>query len=364
MVKEGAMPDAVNFVTLKNAPRLLMEAELKPIQGARFQPTGFADLGAAVYERADGSRMLLVESAQSVANRLEAACLEGGVGPGPIKELDGLPYIRVKLTGVTETETSSLVEAHRLNSPFIISNEDFQKKFVERAKYAKGKPLDWRSIAAAFFHFDPNSLLHGVFMANLEDGRVRLPRAISGFIEAEDVREAASGGVKNNPIDPTGTIRARGIDEDVYSNVPYHRTEFTAQRIVAYFNLDLALLRGYGLGDAGFELLVALALYKTCRFLRAGLRLRTACDLAVANGIRVTSPEGFELPSEKAEDQLLKTATERIKTCAAAGLFAKPPVSQLVVETVRRDRKDKKRDPGHLPEATARDREPDDEDDE
>jgi CRISPR-associated protein Csb1 len=358
-VKEDAMPDAINFETLKNTPRLLMEADLKPIQGSRFQPTGFADLGAAVYERADGSRMLLVESAQSVANRLEAACLEGGVGPGPIKELDGLPYVRVKLTGVTETETSSLVEAHRLNSPYIISNADFQKKFVEKAKYVEGKPLDWKSIAAAFFHFDPNSLLHGAFMANLEDGRLRVPRAISGFIEAEDVREAASGGVKNNPIDPTGTIRAEGFDKDVYGNVPYHRTEFTAQRIVAYFNVDLALLRGYGLSDAGFDLLVALGLYKALRFLDAGLRLRTACDLALANGIRVTAPAGFQLPTEKTEEKLLRTVADRIKTCAAAGLFAKPPLTQLVVKTVRRD---KKKEAGKPPEAAVSDQ--GDEDDE
>src|SRR5581483_8805525 len=155
------MPDALNFEPLRSAPRLLMEAELKPVQGDRFQPTGFADLGAAVYERPDGTRMLLVESAQSVANRLEASCLEGGVGPRPIKEFEGLPYVRVKLTGVTETETSSLVEAHRLNSPYIISkdsvfiasNRSFQAAFVEKAKYAKGKPLDWKSIAAAFFYF-------------------------------------------------------------------------------------------------------------------------------------------------------------------------------------------------------------------
>jgi len=234
------MPDAVNFEGLKHAPRLLMEAELKPIQGSRFQPTGFADLGAAVYERADGTRMLLVESAQSVANRLEAACLDGGVGPSLVKELDGLPYVKVKLKGVTETETSSLVEAHRLNSPFIISDADFQSRFVEKAKYGEGKPLDWKAIAAAFFCFDPNSLLHGAFMANLRDGRVRVPRALSGFIEAEDVREAASGGAKHSPVDPTGTIQAEGFDKDVYSNVPYHRTEFTARRMVAYFNFIAA----------------------------------------------------------------------------------------------------------------------------
>ena len=53
------------------ADRVLLEADLVPMQGQRFQPTGFADLGAAVYTLPDGTRMLLVESAQSMANRLE-----------------------------------------------------------------------------------------------------------------------------------------------------------------------------------------------------------------------------------------------------------------------------------------------------
>ena len=48
-----------------------MEADLKPLQGERFQPTGFPDLGAATYQLPDGTRMLLVESAQSMANHLE-----------------------------------------------------------------------------------------------------------------------------------------------------------------------------------------------------------------------------------------------------------------------------------------------------
>jgi len=63
------------FDQLKGVPRLLIHADLKPVQGDRFQPTGFADLGAAIYERPDGRRMLLVESAQSMANRLEHTCL-------------------------------------------------------------------------------------------------------------------------------------------------------------------------------------------------------------------------------------------------------------------------------------------------
>jgi CRISPR-associated protein Csb1 len=325
------------FDKLAGAPRLLLQQELRPAQGERFQPTGFADLGAAVFETPEGKRMLLVESAQSVANRMEATCLKGS-GPDIAPELDGLPYVRVKLTGPVETWTSSLVEAHRINSPFIISQEAFKKAFIERSGYAKGKPLDWRKIARAVFYYDVNTLLHGVFMANLEDGRVKLPRAVTGFIEASDVREAASGGVKNNPLDPTGKLRAEGYDENVYGNVPYARMEYTAKETKAYFNLDLALLEGYALEPEAKELLVALALYKIRRFLSTGLRLRTACDFEPSGAIQVQKPEGFEVPTEAA---LLEQVRKSIGDCRAKGLFAEPPVTDLTTKCVLKVEKEK-----------------------
>jgi CRISPR-associated protein Csb1 len=315
---------------LKAASRLLMEQVLIPAQGDRFQPTGFADLGAAVYERHDGRRMLLVESAQSVANRMEAACLDGG-GPEISHDLAGLPYVRATLSGDSDAVTTSLVEAHRINSPFIVTNEGFKNKLVSESEYVKGKPLNWKKIAQAIFRVDPNSILHGVFMANIEDGRVRLPRAISGFIEASDVREASSGGVKNNPLDPTGKLRAVSYDKDVYSNVPYPRTEYTAREIKAYFNLDIALLRGYGLPEAATDLLTALALYKVRRFLNAGLRLRTACDFMASGDLKSTLPAQLGVP---AEAELLATVKTKIVECAELKCFADPRVTVLTTEVM------------------------------
>ncbi|MGI8654389.1 MAG: type I-G CRISPR-associated RAMP protein Csb1/Cas7g [Pyrinomonadaceae bacterium] len=332
------------FEQLNNVPRLLMQVQLRPIQTGRIQPTGFADLGAAVYEQPDEEspngmkRMLLVESAQSVANRLERTCLDGE-GSRIAKELEGLPYIVAKLTGQIETTTSSLVEAHRMNSPFIISNDEFKKNFSTKANYAKGLPLDWRKIAAAILFYDPNSLLHGLFMANLEDGRVRTPRMITGFIEAEDIQEAASGGVKNNPFDPSGKIRAANYDKDVYGNVPYARMEYTARRITAYFNFDLALLQGYQLPNDARDLLIALGLYKMRRFLNSGLRLRTACDLAPVGDIIVQAPTDFVIPDEA---DLLKQVQEKIRLCTEQKLFASPAVTELDTTVVlKKDEKDK-----------------------
>ena len=314
------------FENLKTQGRWLLEATVKPIQGDRFQPTGFADLGAARYQAPDGKMMLLVESAQSMANRLEATIL--GPDGELLPELAGLSYIRVQMEGDSDATTNSMTEAHRVNSPFIISDKDFQEAFKDMAGYGKNKPLDWQKIAKALFRYDINSLLHGCFLANLEDGRVRTARALTGFIEASGVREAVSGGVKNNPIDPTGQLHAIGFDKDVYGNVPYQRVEYTAERINVYFNLDLGQLSGFGLPDRAFELLVALALLKIRRFLDGGMRLRTACDLALVDAPRVTSPEGMELP----DDATLVAAVQAgIRACG--DLLGDPSVTEILTET-------------------------------
>ncbi len=91
---------SLDLSTLKEAPRLLLRAKLKPLQGTRFQPTGFPEIGAAQYDGPDGTPMLLVESAQSMANRLDTVKLpvanrvpEPLVPDGtPIAELSGYPW--------------------------------------------------------------------------------------------------------------------------------------------------------------------------------------------------------------------------------------------------------------------------------
>ena len=140
------------YTPLSTAPRLLLEVGLRPAQGERFQPTGFADLGAAQYTTPAGKKMLLVESAQSVANRLERAVIDGD-SVDLRSELSGLPYVRVELTGQGQgIATSSLVEAHRLNSPFIVTHRTFAEAFKERSGYKKGQAISWPRAAAAHIH--------------------------------------------------------------------------------------------------------------------------------------------------------------------------------------------------------------------
>src|SRR5213595_1208714 len=115
----------VDFNKLKSAPRILIEAALKPVAGTRIQPTGFPDLGPATYDAPDGNggtiATLLVESAQSMANRLEAVCWDEATDD-IVPELQGLPFVKVKLAGLGgDDTTTSLLEFHRLNSPYIMT---------------------------------------------------------------------------------------------------------------------------------------------------------------------------------------------------------------------------------------------------
>jgi CRISPR-associated protein Csb1 len=311
-----------------------MECDLKPLQGDRFQPTGFADLGPARYTLPDGTEMLLVESPQSVANRLEAAIWDDAADD-LIEPLRGLPYILVKRGG--RGLTNSILEAHRINSPYILEGAD-RSVFDQLKRDAAGLetgPVNLRELAKIVFKYDPNAVLHGVFLAksDLAGGRLRMTRIISGFIEAQRAAPAESGGVKNDRVDPSGDT-AKG-----FGNVPFHRTEFVANKITAYFNLDMALLRGYGLPEEANNLMIALALLKTRRFLSIGLRLRTACDLESTNdGLKVTRPDRFTIPDE---GTLLEECKRLIGACADKGLFAKPPVTEVEWKSADKGKKAK-----------------------
>jgi CRISPR-associated protein Csb1 len=310
------------FPELQRVSRLLMEAELKPVQGERFQPTGFADLGPARYQLPDGTEMLLVESAQSVANRLETVCWDDVAGQ-LMPELQGLPFIIVKRPEGTSL-TNSLLESHRINSPYILEGKD-QRVFTMLKRDVAGMeegPVDLRLLAKTVFKYDANAILHGVFLAkkDLAGGRLRLPRALSGFIEARNIRAVESGGVKNDRVNPSGETRQG------FGNVPFHRTEFTAEKITAYFNLDLSLMRGYDLGDDATDLLISLALLKIRRVLSEGLRLRTACDLEPTNGLAVTRPSGFVVAEEQ---HLVETVQGKIVACQQRQLFAEPAITEV-----------------------------------
>jgi CRISPR-associated protein Csb1 len=255
--------------------------------------------------------MLLVESAQSMANRLEAVCWDEAKDE-IIEPLKGLSHVVVTME---KGKTSSIQEAHRLNSPYIINDEKLKKTITDEVGNKDTGPLDIRKLAKAVFKHDAGAVLHGVFLEKVA-GRLRLQRLLSSFIEAECAETATSGGVKLDRVDPTGDA-AKG-----FGNVPFARTEFTAKRTVAYFNLDLATMRGYGLGEAAESLLVALALFKILRLLETGLRLRTACDFEVKS-LRATRPAGIDLSKR---EEILAELNQAMRSMIAECGFGEQPL--------------------------------------
>lgn len=311
----------MDLTALKSAPRLLITATLQPVLGTRFQPTGFPDLGAAKYSTADGKEMLLVESAQSMANRLETVAFDATANTW-VAPLAGLPFVAVTNKSGAPV-TNSLLEAHRLNSPYILEGKD--KTFFDALRKELGADeegrVDLQKLAAVLLKYDVNSLLHGIFIAKKEisGGRMRLPRALTAFIEASEVNVAASGGVKNDSVNPAGDAK-KG-----FGNVPFHRDEFTGN-ITAFFNLDLSQIRGYGFGQAAENLLMAIALYKIRALLDSPFRPRTACDLEVTS-ITVKRPESYVLPTLS---DLTAALPDLIK--AASNHFASPAITTVVFE--------------------------------
>jgi CRISPR-associated protein Csb1 len=277
------------------------------VQGDRFQPTGFPSLGAASYQTKDGQK-LLVESAQSMANRLEATVWDT-VTEKPVAALDGISH--VKVTKDKKFLTDTMLEAHRLNSPYIL--EAPGSKFVTQLKSDLGTlengPINRKLLAQVLLKYDVGSLLHGVFLAksDLAGGRLRLARTLSAFIEASNARVAASGGVKNDHVNPGGDTK-KG-----FGNVPFARDEFTAEKIVLHVNFDLAQVRGYGLGADAERLLVLLGLHRLRKLVDGNLRLRTACDLepVTRDAPKATRPDGFVLPSLNALETDLRASIEK-----------------------------------------------------
>jgi CRISPR-associated protein Csb1 len=268
--------------------RELLEIALRPISGDRFQPTGFPDIGPALYDRPiteNGKETwqscLLVESAQSMANHLEATSWDKRVQK-PVADFAGLPYVRV-LDPEGNYLTSSRTEAHRLASAYVkdatLDGVSMTDVIRDRLGLKDNRPLAPREISQALFALDPMCLVHGVFFADKSwPGQPKVARALTAFVEAHDVRSAISGGVKRDEVQHSKDEDAGGSREG-YGFVPFHRTEFVARKVVASFVLDLGQIASYGLDENATELLAVAARWEMRSLLDQGFRPRTACDL-------------------------------------------------------------------------------------
>lgn len=297
---------------LGDATRLVVDARLRPVIGSTFQPTGFANLGAAEFQRPGQPPSLLVESVQSMTNHFEALGFDSAARE-PIALLADLPWIVVRAADGGAHLTSSREEPHRLAAAYVrnagIEGEGGLAWLVQRLGLQPRSPLHWSSIYEAIFQLDPLCLVHGVFFSDKGfHGNPKVRRALSAVIEAHDVVPVVSGGLKRDDVQFTSS-EGQGAEEG-YGFVPFGRTEYSADEIVLSASLDLTQLRGYGLDPSATRLLTLVAVWELRALLDGPLRLRTACDLEVES-VSVRRPDGYELPGRHELEQAI-TSTEAV----------------------------------------------------
>ncbi len=291
-----------NHLTSVNGPlRLVVSAVLVPVGSLdRFQPAGFPEVGHVIYRapRDGGSYepVCIVDSPASMANHLESVCVRGPHDPDLVQELEGMPYVRcVTDAGWPQVDTSkrktcivtSLTEGHRIASTYFLGGKRLHNgnpvdaEFEEELRLACGilplgkkkahpQPDGWWTVFSTLFRYDPNALVHGVLFPQWQ---VRIPRALSGHLEAFGAARVDRAGVKFDRLGKTTSGQPIfAVDEEV------------AREIKATFVLDLALIRSFGRDGSGLTpaqkaFLGGLAIWKVGRLLGGPFRYRSGCDL-------------------------------------------------------------------------------------
>lgn len=311
--------------------RTVIKAELAPAVYSSFQPTGFPDIKASRFVvPGTNQENLLVESPQSIANRLEAT-IWNAAKQDLHSIFTGLPYVRLIDKATGGCIASSLSLPHRLASAYISKSKDpFSKRLVN--------DLNSLGIAAATFKYCSNSLLHGCFYSHVEEGKHKALRLMGGRIDALNIAPVVTGGAVKDPISASGkdfdlseiiTGKAEGGDDRASKsgagNIIHYAEEFVAQSIEAVFFIDDALIAALPLEECAKSLLRSIACWKIYAFLQSDLRLRSNCIFEVMGEPEVS---GTVPPLEDLEQKI----PELIKQCAAKGLFADPAVTEITLD--------------------------------
>lgn len=277
--------------------RVVITASLKLENGRFLQPTGFPDIGACIYRDKDGRRWCLVESEQSMSNRLEAVCIKS---PGVwVDELKGLPLIAVK-NNAGDLLATNLTEPHRIASSYILEGKragdtaDMRTVFEGRLGLRNGGdfwPLDKRAeLEELVFALDPAALLHGFQFVQWKFVGLRQTRLLHARLEAElaDEPEVHYGMVKWDAIEPEATREERANKGQSIAA----KSRIVPKNITATFEIDVLGLKSLSLEEDRKKFLLGLALWKIGAFLAnrpsfdprsrstgPSLRLRADCYL-------------------------------------------------------------------------------------
>lgn len=282
--------------TLYAHERILITAALDLANGRFLQPTGFPDIDACLYRDKEGRRWCLVESEQSMANRLEAVCMRS---PGVwVDDLKGLPVVAVK-NKAGALLTTNLTESHRIASSHVLEGkrdgeeEDLRARFARKIGLGKVSedddfwPLDRRNdLEKLVFALDPAALLHGFQFVQWKFVGLRQTRLLHARLEAElsEEPEVHYQMVKFDHVQQgseEGTNKGQSIAA---------KSRIVPKVITATFEIDILGLKSLALEEEQKKFLLGLALWKVGAFLSnkpsfdprsrqtgPSLRLRTDC---------------------------------------------------------------------------------------
>jgi len=289
--------------TLYGQGRVVITAALKLTNGHFLQPTGFPDIDACVYRDKEGRRWCLVESEQSMSNRLEAVSMKS---PGVwVDDLKGLPLIAVK-NKESDLLATNLTEPHRLASSYVLDGKrggnttDMRALFENKLGLRNGGdfwPLDKRAdLEKLVFALDPAALLHGFQFVQWKFVGLRQTRLIHARLEAElaDDPEVHYGMVKWDAIEPESTREERANKGQSIAA----KSRIVPKDITATFDIDVLALKSLSIQEERKKFLLGLALWKIGAFLankasfdprsretRPSLRLRADCYLTCDESI-------------------------------------------------------------------------------
>lgn len=304
-----------------------------------FVPAGFVDVGhSTVRDARTGKMLVIVDSVQSITNHLEATIV---TQPGQvIAGLEAMPYLRLTITdprGRTRV-TSSLELPHRLASGWFCRSAElrgFQAELAERI-------LD-HGIAAATFHYCPNSLLHGVFysqLVGLDPNIAKTPRLLTAEVVARGAQSVADGGVAKDPLFPSGEgfdvealVGAKVTAAEVGAGfIPFRHQAFIAEEIELAVYLAEGRIERLPLPDPARDVLSLLARLKLARLLAAPLDLRAHCIF-----------QAERIPAELSDAAaLLAALQEKLAVCRSLGLLADPAITEFALSLAAAREKSRK----------------------
>ncbi len=291
-----------------------LTVELRSLTDSIF-PATFKDVGHSVWiNPATGRQDILIDSPNSLANRLESALSISSTGQ-PIALLKGISYCCIKdVAGQSIATTLQL--PHRIGSgPIALTKTDNFKEQLQADIKTSG-------LHAAVFRYDALSLIFGTWLSRINGGHGKIAKVITARIVGRDVTRINIGGTKQEaaPIKAMG-ISSANVDVSTFEGknskgsdigigtLPFQKYEFVAAKYELQISINWNLIDAYSLPDrckAMLKTIVSLSVYE---LLSQQLYCRTNCSFVPAEKFEIT---GLDLHSH---EDVLGVLSDQIKAC-------------------------------------------------